>query len=180
MTSADGTGRSRRAVIHQVPVPLESWVDELRTLRDAGFRVFDWLGAIDETDRAVNPGIDIVCSLIALRRTEERMRRTLATTTVPPGRALPSLTGLWAGAAWCEREAHEMTGLDVSGFDDGTGLGLRRLLLPPEVDSPPLRSDAFLEPRATTPWPGLADDGSGTRRRPLPPGVPIQRGERSR
>lgn len=171
MTAA-GADAQFPAPVQRVTVPSEHWGDELRRLRDAGFRVFDWLGAIDESGRADGPGIDIVCSLIAPRREGERMRRALATTTVSPGRSLPSLTGVWAGAAWYEREAYEMTGLDVSGFDDGTGLGLRRLLLPPDVDTPPLRSGVLLEPRVATPWPGSADDGSGARRRSLPPGVP--------
>src|SRR5699024_4258610 len=100
---------------------------------------------------------------------------------VPEGSALPSLTGVFAGAAWHERETHEMFGVAVSGFDDGSGLGLRPLLLPEEFEGHPLRKSFVLAARASKPWPGAKEPGEGeggstrrapSRRRLAPPGVP--------
>jgi NADH-quinone oxidoreductase subunit C len=94
---------------------------------------------------------------------------------------LASLTGVFAGAAWHERETHEMFGLEITGFDDGSGLGIRPLLLPDGFEGTPLRKSFVLAARASKPWPGAKEPGesesskskrSPSRRRLLPPGVP--------
>ena len=51
----------------------------------------------------------------------------------------PSVTFLWAGAEWLEREAYDMFGIVFEGNRD-----LRRILMPPEYASFPLRKDFFL------------------------------------
>lgn len=97
-------------------------------------------------------------------------------TTVGPDRTLDSVTGLLRGAAWCEREVAEMMGVRFTGFDDGTGLGLRRLLLPETFEGEPLRKSAELAARGVVPWPGLKEPGEARpaagRRRTQAPGVP--------
>ena len=88
------------------------------------------------------------------------------------GAALPSLTGVWDGAAWHEREAAEMAGLAVTGHPD-----LRPLLLGEGVGVAPLRKDALLVGRSVRPWPGRLEPGedggapSSGRRRAGVPGV---------
>lgn len=53
------------------------------------------------------------------------------------GRAqVPSVTGLWPGAGWPEREAMEMFGIEIVGHPDP-----RKLLLPDEWEGHPLRKD---------------------------------------
>ncbi|MDQ2758234.1 MAG: NADH-quinone oxidoreductase subunit C, partial [Actinomycetota bacterium] len=91
----------------------------------------------------------------------------------------PSLTPVFAGAAWHERETHEMFGIAVEGFDDGTGLGLRPLLLPNGFEGHPLLKSFVLAARASKPWPGAKEPGEGhdsarspSRRRVQAPGVP--------
>ncbi len=100
----------------------------------------------------------------------------LLRTRLPFGRPLPSVTEVWSGAAWPEREAAEMAGIDVTGHPD-----LRPLLLAPGAGLHPLRKDALLVSRAVRPWPGRlepgeAADGVATttagRRRAAAPGVP--------
>jgi NADH-quinone oxidoreductase subunit C len=71
-----------------------------------------------------------------------------------------------------------MFGLAFDGFDDGTGLGLRPLLLPEGFEGTPLRKSFVLAARASKPWPGAKEPGeseassSPSRRKLLPPGVP--------
>ena len=72
-----------------------------------------------------------------------------------------------------------MFGIAFDGFDDGTGLGLRPLLLPEGFEGTPLRKSFVLAARASKPWPGAkepgesdAHPGSPSRRKLLPPGVP--------
>ena len=52
---------------------------------------------------------------------------------------VPSLTGLWPGAEWMERETYDMFGIIFEGNRD-----LRRILMPPDYTSFPLRKDFYL------------------------------------
>lgn len=170
------------------------WHRAVQEARAEGYAFFDWLSAVDESD-AEQPGLEVVCHLLDVRRRDGTgLRRVLLRTRVPEGGALASVTDLFAGAAWHERETHEMFGLVLEGFDDGTGLGLRPLLLPEGFEGHPLRKSFVLAARASKPWPGAKEPGEGGRppeqaaaapagtatgtraRRPrkrlLPPGVP--------
>jgi NADH-quinone oxidoreductase subunit C len=109
------------------------------------------------------------------------VRRLLLRTTVPNGIELLSLTSVWPGAAWHERETFEMFGLVFAGFEDGTDHGLRPLLLPDGFEGTPLRKSFVLAARAAKAWPGAKEPGesdsattprSPGRRKVAPPGVP--------
>jgi NADH-quinone oxidoreductase subunit C len=52
---------------------------------------------------------------------------------------VPSVTFLWKGAEWLEREAYDMFGIIFEGNRD-----LRRIFMPPDYDSFPLRKDFYL------------------------------------
>ena len=65
-----------------------------------------------------------------------RHRRRPARATT---RAIPSLTGLWPGAEWMERETYDMFGIIFEGNRD-----LRRIYMPPDYTSFPLRKDFYL------------------------------------
>jgi NADH-quinone oxidoreductase subunit C len=158
-------------------VPLADWVAAVAAARDAAYTFFDWLSAVDQGDDPERPGLDVVCHLLDVS-TPGALRRLLLRTRVPDGEALPSITGVFRGAAWHERETHEMFGLPVTGFDDGTGLGLRPLLLPDGFEGTPLRKSFVLASRASKPWPGAKEPGESehtkapSRRRVQAPGVP--------
>ena len=154
------------------------WRTAVAAARDDGFAFFDWLSAVDRTDDEVAPGLDVVCHLLDVRE-RGALRGVLLVTRVPEGDALDSVTTLFAGAAWHERETAEMFGLAFEGFDDGTGLGVRPLLLPDGFEGTPLRKSFQLAARASKPWPGGKEPGEGhdsarspSRRRVQAPGVP--------
>ncbi|GAB2685284.1 NADH-quinone oxidoreductase subunit C [Thalassiella azotivora] len=164
-----------------VDVPVDRWADAARHARDAwGLVFFDWLSGVDQTDVADDPGVDVVVHLAHPPSPDEGLSRVLLRTRAAlPDLRVPSLTGVFAGAAWHERETHEMFGVDPVGFDDGSGLGLRPLLLPDGFEGTPLRKQFQLAARAAKPWPGAkepgeshADGASPSRRKLLPPGVP--------
>ena len=52
---------------------------------------------------------------------------------------VPSVTFLWKGAEWMEREAYDMFGITFEGNRD-----LRRIYMPPDYASFPLRKDFYL------------------------------------
>ena len=60
----------------------------------------------------------------------------------------PSVTFLWRGAEWAEREAYDMFGIVFEGNRD-----LRRIYMPPDYRSFPLRKD-FLLPDDASRSPG--------------------------
>ena len=130
-------------------------------------------------------GVDVVAHVAATTRHPahpRRVPRLLLRTRVPDtDPVLPSLTAVWPGAGWHERETHEMFGLGFTGFDDGSGLGLRPLLLPDGFEGTPLRKSFVLTARASKPWPGAKEPGESSsstghrspgRRKVAPPGVP--------
>ncbi len=158
-------------------VPPRDWLQAASSAWSHGYTFFDWLSAVDETDAADEPGFDVVCHLLDVA-VRGRLRRLELRTRLPEGAALASLTSLFAGAGWHERETHEMFGIDFTGFEDGTGLGLRPLLLPDGFEGTPLRKSFVLAARASKPWPGGKEPGesepgtSRSRRRVTAPGIP--------
>ncbi len=56
--------------------------------------------------------------------------------------SIPSVTGLWRGANWLERETYDMFGIHFEGHPD-----LRRILMPDDFEGYPLRKDYPLQGR---------------------------------
>ncbi|MGA5132163.1 NADH-quinone oxidoreductase subunit C [Streptomyces olivoreticuli] len=153
-----------------VDVPATAWLTALETARTAlGCTFFDWLSAVDEP----GTGFRVCAHLVALPGPEGGVRRLVVRTTVPHDKpALPTAIGVYAGAAWHERETHEMFGVDFTGHPH-----LVPLLLPEGFEGHPLRKDFVLAARVAKAWPGAKEpgesEGGGPKRRQmLPPGVP--------
>ena len=148
-------------------VAREQWADSVAAVRDdpeLDGTFFDVLLAVDE-----HPGgFDVVVRLWSVARLHGVHLRTRC----PRDDArVPSLVGVFAGAAWHEREAAEMFGLAFDGHPH-----LAPLLLPDGFDGHPLRKERVLAARQQ-PWPGAVDPADATgrptsRRRLLPPGEP--------
>jgi len=82
-----------------------------------------------------------------------------------PG-AVESITSLYAGADWHERETHEMFGIGFEGHRY-----LEHIYLPSGFEGHPLRKDYPLLARSVKPWPGIVDV------EPMPGGVEDEEGE---
>lgn len=164
-----GGGRWARAT---VDVPPARWVEAVTDARDGlGCDFFDWLTAVDELEQ----GYVVVAHVWSTARRHGVLLRTRLPHHEP---AVASVVSVYVGAAWPERETHEMFGIDFPGHPD-----LAPLLLPPEFEGHPLRKDFVLASRVAKPWPGAVEPGESTvdrsnvdgaaRRQPMrPPGVP--------
>jgi NADH-quinone oxidoreductase subunit C len=152
-----------------VDVPLERWVEAATVARDderLAATFFDWLSAVDELDA----GFAVVVHLWSVAHRHHVFLRT----PVPRDAArVPTLTGVFAGAAWHERETHEMFGIAFDGHP-----GLAPLLLPEGFEGHPLRKEFVLASRVAKEWPGAREpgeshrEGAPKRSRMRPPGVP--------
>ena len=113
-----------------VTVPVERWREIAAfARRDLGCRYFSWLTAVDWKDQ----GLEVVCRLENLADGFALTSRTrLAAGTA----RCASLTGLFRGADWMERECYDMFGIVFEGHPDP-----RRILLPDDWDGFPLRKD---------------------------------------
>lgn len=162
-------------------VGLAEWHEAVSAAQATGFTFFDWLSAVDRTYDEAAPGYDLVLRALDVSHGPEGhgIRGIRITTRVADGEVAPSVTDVYAGAAWHERETHEMFGVEFDGFDDGSGSGLRPLLLPDGFEGTPMRKSFVLAARASKQWPGGKEPGEGhdsakspSRRRVQAPGVP--------
>jgi NADH-quinone oxidoreductase subunit C len=151
-----------------VDVAPHRWVASASALRDrAGCSYFDWLSAVDELD----DGFRVVCHLASPRH--GGVDHVLLRTLLPRDQArLHTLVDVYAGAAWHERETHEMFGIEFAGGP------AEPLLLPDGFEGHPLRKDFYLVSRVVKAWPGAKEPGESdadaapSRRRVAPPGIP--------
>lgn len=155
----------------------DHWAAAVSAARDVGYLWFDWLDCVDEIGRADE--FRLVLQLLnrstgATRRLETRIDRDRP--------ELATLSELYAGAAWAEREIHDLFGVTFLG-GDGTPLLLER-----RYGGHPLRKEEVLGARAAMSWPGTKEPGESdadlgvgggarggrapSRRRMVPPGVP--------
>ncbi len=144
----------------------QDWLATVEMLPADGFDYFDWLGCVDEIGRRDCFRIVLVVRDLA-HRAEPRMLNCSLPRDDP---RIETVSGVFAGAAWHEREVAELFGVEFVGGDR------RRLLLNPEFEGTPLRKDEVLAARTAMNWPGAKEPGeaafSASRRRMVPPGVP--------
>jgi NADH-quinone oxidoreductase subunit C len=133
-------------------VGASAWRETVAAAAAEGYRYFDWLGAVDEIGRS-----DTLRVVLVLRRLDRAGRsdstHTLTTQVPRDDARLDSISSVFAGAGWHEREAAELFGIDFEGGQH------RRLLLAEGFSGTPLRKDEVLGARAGTQWPGAKEPG---------------------
>ncbi len=136
---------------YTVTVTADAWVDTVALCRDAdllAYDMFDCLFGVDAGDE----GLDVVVVLYST----SRGRRILLRVRVPGGReqpVLPTVTHLFPGANWMERETWDMFGIEFEGHPNLAP----RLLTVENFEGWPLRKDFHLASRAAKPWPGVKE-----------------------
>lgn len=157
-----GGGAHARATVDVGP---QAWVAAVSAAREElGCDFFDWLSAVDELEGEFT----VVTHLWSTSAKHGVLIRTRVGGESP---SLESLTGVYPGAAWHERETYEMFGIGFPG-------ALEPLLLPPEFEGHPLRKSSVLASRVAKAWPGAREPGEShdpnapKRTTMRPPGVP--------
>src|SRR5262245_9821553 len=126
---------------HRIIVGPERLVDVLKCLKeDCGF---DMLFELTAADYLKYPNAkDRYGVVYGVLNTTSGERLYVRTFVNDPEPSLPSVFGLWKGADWLEREVYDMYGIVFEGHPD-----LRRILMPEEFTSFPLRKDYPLRGR---------------------------------
>jgi NADH-quinone oxidoreductase subunit C len=113
-----------------VTLPRERWQEAARFAKETlGCRYFNFLSAIDWKEG----GLEV---LARVEDVEAPVALTLRTRLEPGAAHCPTLTGVYRGAGWMERECYDMFGIVFDGHPD-----LRRILLADDWDGHPLRKD---------------------------------------
>ena len=117
----------------------------LRNDPDLACDFFDYLCGVDEEAA----GIGLVLHVYSTRHRHHVQLRTL----VPrEGGGVPTVSDLWFGANWHERETAELFGVGFEGHPN-----LVKLLLPEEFEGYPMRKEFALLSREAKPWPGAKE-----------------------
>jgi len=111
-----------------------------RFLRDDLDLSFDYLSDLTAVDRLglgeSGPRFEVVYHLYSMsRRTRLRLKVRAA-----DGEPVPTVTPVWQGADWFEREVFDLFGIRFAGHPD-----LRRILMPEDWVGHPLRKDYPVE-----------------------------------
>ena len=119
-------------------VPASAWIEVARFLKsELAMNQFIDLTAVDYPEREPElPRFEVVLHVRSL----SLKHRVRLKTRVADGESLPTLTGVWAGTDWGEREIWDMFGIKFEGHPD-----LRRVLLYEEFVGFPLRKDYPIE-----------------------------------
>jgi len=110
---------------------------------------FEFLCGVDEEAA----GIGVVLHVYSTGRRHHLQLRTVVPRD-PAAAHLPTVSDLWFGANWHERETWEMFGVTFDGHPN-----LAKLLLPEEFEGFPLRKEFALLAREAKPWPGAKEPG---------------------
>ena len=138
----------RMFTVHVAP---SAWVETFKRCRDEpllDFDLFDTLHGVD----AREDGFDVVAILYSTSTGNRLCLRTRC----EGGRekpVCPSLTDLYRGADWMERETWDMFGIEFPGHPALEP----RILTVENFEGWPLRKDFHLASRVAKPWPGVKE-----------------------
>jgi NADH-quinone oxidoreductase subunit C len=130
-------------------VKKDSIVDVLKFMKEDPAFEYGFLADITATDEEIEPRFEVVYNLFSL----SHRWRIRVKVRVSEGQEVPTLTSVWKGADWAEREVYDMFGVKFKGHPD-----LRRILMDVRWVGHPLRKDyplkgyqIFTEPEPADP-----------------------------
>lgn len=125
----------------RVTIPVARLFNTLQRLRsEAQFDMLIDITAVDYLEyEDARDRFGVIYCLLNMASGERLVLRVMLN---EPQLELPSAVDIWAGANWMEREVYDMFGIRFAGHPD-----LRRILMPEEFTSWPLRKDYPLRGR---------------------------------
>jgi NADH/F420H2 dehydrogenase subunit C len=118
-------------------IPKERIVEVARFLKDDRETACDML--TDLTGLHFTEG-DVEHEVIYQIGSIEKNHRVRLKVRLRSGETVPSVTSVWKGANWLEREVYDLVGVRFSGHPD-----LRRIIMPEDYPDHPLRKDFDVE-----------------------------------
>ena len=132
LAAIDGSTWQWRHGYAEIKVPRERLLAAAHALRDAGFDYLSFVTEVDWQDR-----FEMIYHVFAYDYKTQPMGCILRTDLPRDGMpSVASVTSVWPGAEFMEREAFEMMGISFLGHPD-----LRRILLPDDFVGHPMRRD---------------------------------------
>lgn len=113
-------------------VPAATWLEFGRAAKEAGFEVCCDVTAVDWMRKRPDR-YQVVANLLSMRQVA---RLRMITTVGRQDPVVASLTPVWPGAGFAEREVYDMFGITFEGHPD-----LTRILMPDDWEGHPLRKD---------------------------------------
>lgn len=114
-------------------VPAETWREFAETAKESGFDVCVDVTAVDWM-RAKPKRYEVVANLLSM---EHKTRLRMITTAEREDPTIASITPVWPGAGFAEREVYDMFGIVFQDHPD-----LTRILMPDDWEGHPLRKDS--------------------------------------
>lgn len=130
-------------------VTAERYHDLIRFLRDEPEFACDYCDFTGAVDLGAEQGFEVVTQLYSIEHHHE-VRVKLRLPAEDP--VAPTISDLYAGCNWHEREAMEMFGVRFEGHPQPV-----KLLLSELFEGNPLRKDFALMSREVKPWPGAVE-----------------------
>lgn len=113
------------------------WHEICLFLRDdpqMNFDMFVDMCGVDYPER--EPRMEVVLHLYSIARRHRLRLKTRVGDSEMDGAEIDTVTDVWSGANWFEREVYDLSGVTFKGHPD-----LRRILMYPEFEGHPLRKD---------------------------------------
>lgn len=115
-------------------VPAEDLVGFVSSAREAGFDMFIDVTAVDYHRTRPEPRFDLVISLLSVAA---NLRLRVLVGLASDAAEAPSISGVYPGASFFEREVYDLFGITFTGHPD-----LTRILMPDDWEGHPLRKDS--------------------------------------
>jgi NADH-quinone oxidoreductase subunit C len=117
-----------------VTVNKKEVVNAVKTAKDAGFEMISDIFGLDYLEYPGHQGkrFTVAYNLYSLSNNE----RIFIRVNLDDGETLPTITHLWKGANFMEREVYDMFGVEFEGHPN-----LRKLITPEDLDGHPHRKD---------------------------------------
>jgi NADH-quinone oxidoreductase subunit C len=117
-----------------VTVEVSDIVNAVQTAKSAGFNMISDVLGVDYLNYPQYQGkrFSVIYNLYSISQNERMFIRV----NVDDGDSIPTITGVWRGANFMEREVYDMYGITFEDHPD-----LRKIITPEDLDGYPLRKD---------------------------------------